>query len=56
MATLKNHLFSNGLLTAHLNLIILPYEPFAKLRFLFKIKACEKFYHRHMIDIPRIKF
>ena len=56
MATLKNHLFSNGLLTAHLNLIILPYKPFAKLRFLFKIKACEKFYHRHMIDIPRIKF
>ena len=31
-------------------------EPFAKLRFLFKIKACEKFYYRHMIDIPRIKF
>ena len=31
-------------------------EPFAKLRFSFKIKACEKFYHRHMIDIPRIKF
>ena len=29
-------------------------EPFAKLRFSFKIKACEKFYHRHMIDIPRI--
>ena len=34
----------------------LNYEPFAKLRFSFKIKACEKFYHRHMIDIPRIKF
>jgi len=31
-------------------------EPFAKLRFSFKIKACEKFYHRHMIDIPRINF
>jgi hypothetical protein len=27
-------------------------EPFAKLRFSFKIKACEKFYHRHMVDIP----
>jgi len=35
---------------------ILYYEPFAKLRFSFKIKACEKIYHRHMIDIPRIKF
>ncbi len=31
-------------------------EPFTKLRFSFKIKACEKFYHRHIIDIPRIKF
>jgi hypothetical protein len=31
-------------------------EPFAKHRFSIKIKACEKFYHRHMIDIPRIKF
>jgi hypothetical protein len=31
-------------------------EPFTKLRLSFKIKACEKFYHRHMIDIPRIKF
>ena len=31
-------------------------EPFAKLRFSFKIKACKKFYHRHMVDIPRIKF
>jgi hypothetical protein len=27
-------------------------EPFAKLRFSFKIKACEKLYHRHMVDIP----
>jgi hypothetical protein len=35
---------------------LLSIEPFAKLRFSFKIKACEKFYHRHMIDIPRIKF
>ena len=24
--------------------------------FLFKIKACEKFYRRHIVDIPRIKF
>ncbi len=24
--------------------------------FLFEIKAYEKFYHRHMVDIPRIKF
>ena len=24
--------------------------------FSFKIKACEKFYRRHIIDIPRIKF
>jgi hypothetical protein len=24
--------------------------------FSFKIKACEKFYHRHIVDIPRIKF
>jgi len=31
-------------------------EPFAKLGFLFKIKACDEFYHRHIIDIPRIKF
>ena len=31
-------------------------EPFAKLRFSFKIKPCEKFYHRPMIDISRIKF
>jgi len=23
---------------------------------LFKIKACEKFYRRHIVDIPRIKF
>jgi hypothetical protein len=37
-------------------LIRISNEPFAKLRFSFKIKACEKFYHRHMIDIPRIKF
>jgi len=21
-----------------------------------EIKACEKFYHRHIVDIPRIKF
>jgi hypothetical protein len=27
-------------------------EPFAKLGFSFKIKPCEKFYHRHIIDIP----
>ena len=27
-----------------------------KLGILFEIKACEKFYRRHMIDIPRIKF
>jgi hypothetical protein len=26
-------------------------EPFAKLRFSFKVKAWEKFYHRHMVDI-----
>ena len=24
--------------------------------FLFKVKAYEKFYHRHIADIPRIKF
>jgi hypothetical protein len=24
-------------------------EPFAKLEFLFKIKACEKFYHRRPV-------
>jgi len=24
--------------------------------FLFEIKACEKFYRRHIVDIPRIKF
>jgi len=23
---------------------------------LFEIKACEKFYRRHIVDIPRIKF
>jgi len=23
---------------------------------LLEIKACEKFYHRHSVDIPRIKF
>jgi hypothetical protein len=23
---------------------------------LVEIKACEKFYRRHMVDIPRIKF
>jgi len=22
----------------------------------FKIKACSKFYHRHLVDIPRKKF
>ena len=27
-----------------------------KFEFWFEIKACEKFYHRHIIDIPRIKF
>jgi len=27
-----------------------------KLGFLFKIKACEKNNHRHIVDIPRIKF
>jgi hypothetical protein len=27
-----------------------------KLGFSFKIKACEKFNHRHMFDILRIKF
>jgi hypothetical protein len=31
-------------------------EPLAKVSFLFKIKACVKFYHRHIIDIARIKF
>ena len=24
--------------------------------FSFEVKAYEKFYHRHMVDIPRIKF
>jgi len=24
--------------------------------FSFKVEAYEKFYHRHMVDIPRIKF
>ena len=27
-----------------------------KLGFSFKVKACEKFYRRHIVDIPRIKF
>ncbi len=27
-----------------------------KLGFSFNIEGFEKFYHRHMIDIPRIKF
>ena len=27
-----------------------------KYGFLFKIKECEKFNYRHMVDIPRIKF
>jgi hypothetical protein len=31
-------------------------KPFAKVAFSFKIKACEKFYHRHIHNIPRIKF
>jgi hypothetical protein len=31
-------------------------EPFAKVGFLFKIKACKKCYRRHIVDIPRIKF
>jgi hypothetical protein len=39
-----------------LTAIFLLHEPFAKRRFSFKIKACEKFYHRHIMDIPRIKF
>jgi len=30
--------------------------PVQKGGFLFEIKACEKFYHRHILDIPRIKF
>jgi len=29
---------------------------FAKLAFLLKTEAAEKFYHRYMNDIPRIKF
>jgi len=41
---------------ARVKIIAQTSEPFAKLRFSFKIKACEKFYHRHIIDIPRIKF
>jgi hypothetical protein len=28
----------------------------SKIRNLVEIKACEKFYRRHMVDIPRIKF
>jgi len=32
------------------------YGYFAKLAFLLKTKAAEKFYHRYMSDIPRIKF
>jgi len=40
----------------YLAIIKLYKEPFAKLGFLFEIKAYEKFYHRHIIDIPRIKF
>jgi len=28
----------------------------AKLAFLLKTKAAEKFYHRYISDIPRIKF
>jgi hypothetical protein len=31
-------------------------EPFAKVAFSFKIKACEKFYRRYILNIPRIKF
>jgi hypothetical protein len=27
-----------------------------KLGFSFKVKACSKFYHRDVADIPRIKF
>jgi hypothetical protein len=27
-----------------------------KLEFSFKIKTCEKFNRRHIVDIPRIKF
>jgi hypothetical protein len=30
--------------------------PIQKRGILVEIKACEKFYHRHMVDIPRIKF
>ncbi|MDJ0623284.1 MAG: hypothetical protein QNJ17_09980, partial [Desulfocapsaceae bacterium] len=26
-------------------------EPLAKVRFSFKIEACEKIYHRHIMDI-----
>ncbi|MDK9706148.1 MAG: hypothetical protein OEL83_03770 [Desulforhopalus sp.] len=32
------------------------YGPFAKSGFSFKIKACSKFFRRHMVNIPRIKF
>ena len=30
--------------------------PVQKSANLFEIKACEKFYRRHIVDIPRIKF
>jgi len=32
------------------------YESVDLLGFSFKVEAYEKFYHRHIIDIPRIKF
>ena len=31
-------------------------ECLEKLDFLPKIEACDEFYHRHIVDIPRIKF
>jgi len=31
-------------------------EPVDLIRFSFEVKAYEKFYHRHIVDIPRIKF
>jgi hypothetical protein len=41
---------------ALLNFLYSIYESVDLRGFSFEIEACEKFYHRYIVDIPRIKF
>jgi len=58
MVSIDSHFLSLLCLTLTDSGIIIHgiYESVDLIGFLFEVKAYEKFYHRHVADIPRIKF